>query len=256
MLTLLRRIRKSLIESGSARKYLLYAIGEILLVMIGILLALQVNNWNEERKTGSKERAYLKRLLLDLSNDSQYFKRRINVSQTELDGYYKYIHESRNIQQSTEEFKNLTNKAAFSSEQLTIQNSTYIEMINAGNIDIIKNDSLKIAIIDLYREYEYVGKHIQEINLFSTGMLQSWTDEIFDIKYRKVASNLFDNPSFYDKSEWAWVNKPQSRQFLLAEQTVAFYFVKHELFINYFEQLIPKISSLVEMIMVELGESE
>tara|TARA_Y100000385_G_C13099534_1_gene643585 strand:- start:2936 stop:3121 length:186 start_codon:yes stop_codon:yes gene_type:complete len=50
MLTLLRKIRKSLIDSGSSRKYLLYAIGEIALVVIGILIALQINNWNESRK--------------------------------------------------------------------------------------------------------------------------------------------------------------------------------------------------------------
>ena len=49
MLGFLRRIRRSLIEEGRLRKYLIYAIGEILLVMIGILLALQVNNWNIER---------------------------------------------------------------------------------------------------------------------------------------------------------------------------------------------------------------
>ena len=48
MLTFLRKIRKSLIESGIARKYLLYAIGEIALVVIGILIALQINNWNEK----------------------------------------------------------------------------------------------------------------------------------------------------------------------------------------------------------------
>ncbi|MFN1835220.1 DUF6090 family protein [Balneola sp. MJW-20] len=50
MITLFRRIRQKLIESGSVTKYLLYAIGEILLVVVGILIALQVNNWNEERR--------------------------------------------------------------------------------------------------------------------------------------------------------------------------------------------------------------
>lgn len=50
MLTFIRRIRKSLIESGSVRKYLLYAIGEILLVVIGIVIALEINNWNERKK--------------------------------------------------------------------------------------------------------------------------------------------------------------------------------------------------------------
>jgi len=47
MITLFRNIRQKLIASGSITKYLLYAIGEILLVVIGILTALQVNNWNE-----------------------------------------------------------------------------------------------------------------------------------------------------------------------------------------------------------------
>jgi hypothetical protein len=49
---LFRRIREKLIASGSITKYLLYAIGEILLVVIGILIALQVNNWNESPVTG------------------------------------------------------------------------------------------------------------------------------------------------------------------------------------------------------------
>ncbi len=50
MIKFFRRIRKRLLTENKFSKYLLYAIGEIALVMIGILLALQVNNWNEERK--------------------------------------------------------------------------------------------------------------------------------------------------------------------------------------------------------------
>ena len=89
MLTFLRKIRKSLVESGSSMKppspvtggqslapplepalaargwrrlasrYLLYAIGEIALVVIGILIALQINNWNEDRKEQDLEIEYL-----------------------------------------------------------------------------------------------------------------------------------------------------------------------------------------------------
>jgi len=69
MFTFLRKIRKSLIDSGSKRKYLLYALGEIALVVIGILIALQINNWNEKSKTDQ----YELRLLQGLSNSIQNY---------------------------------------------------------------------------------------------------------------------------------------------------------------------------------------
>ena len=50
MIKFFRKIRHKLLNEGRLKKYLIYAIGEILLVMIGILLALQVNNWNEKNK--------------------------------------------------------------------------------------------------------------------------------------------------------------------------------------------------------------
>ena len=76
MITLLRRIRKSLIDSGSARKYLVYAIGEILLVMIGILLALQVSIWNEERHKAKDEKSLLVQLVLSVQSNLDYLEER------------------------------------------------------------------------------------------------------------------------------------------------------------------------------------
>jgi hypothetical protein len=71
MLTLFRKIRKSFIENSSVRKYLLYAIGEILLVMIGILLALQVSNWNEVKKLDREERETLQALLEEFQSNQK-----------------------------------------------------------------------------------------------------------------------------------------------------------------------------------------
>lgn len=66
MISLFRKIRKSLMEQNKIRTYILYAIGEVALVMIGILLALQVNNWNEQRKTENLADAYLRNVQQDL----------------------------------------------------------------------------------------------------------------------------------------------------------------------------------------------
>ena len=61
MIKFFRNIRKSLLNEGKTSKYLKYAIGEIVLVVIGILIALQINNWNEHRKGLNKRSAYTKR---------------------------------------------------------------------------------------------------------------------------------------------------------------------------------------------------
>ena len=73
MIRFFRKIRQKLLIENKVSKYLLYAIGEILLVMIGILLALQVNNWNDKRKTHSQENSYLLRLKSEIKSDTIAF---------------------------------------------------------------------------------------------------------------------------------------------------------------------------------------
>ena len=58
MIKYFRKIRQQLLTQNRFSKYLLYAVGEILLVMVGILLALQVNNWNEDKKLKVKKESY------------------------------------------------------------------------------------------------------------------------------------------------------------------------------------------------------
>ncbi|MBC2838153.1 DUF6090 family protein [Robiginitalea sp. SC105] len=65
MIKFFRRIRQNLLSEGNTGRYFKYAIGEIVLVMIGILLALQVNDWNEQRKDRIREQVVLKQLQED-----------------------------------------------------------------------------------------------------------------------------------------------------------------------------------------------
>lgn len=69
MIKFFRRIRQRLLSEKKITKYLIYAAGEIFLVVIGILIALQINNWNNHRIEGKKELAYLKRLQEDIQSD-------------------------------------------------------------------------------------------------------------------------------------------------------------------------------------------
>ncbi len=70
MIKFFRRIRKTLLNENKFSKYLIYAIGEIILVVIGILIALQINNWSEEKKLAKKELYFLEGIRNDLVSDT------------------------------------------------------------------------------------------------------------------------------------------------------------------------------------------
>ncbi len=70
MIKFFRRIRQRLLRKSNFSKYLLYAIGEIILVVIGILIALQINNWNEAIKNAKTEQEFYKEILSDLEKDN------------------------------------------------------------------------------------------------------------------------------------------------------------------------------------------
>ncbi|MDM9631471.1 DUF6090 family protein [Robiginitalea aurantiaca] len=70
MFKFFKRIRRNLLSQGKTGKYLTYALGEIVLVVIGILIALQINTWNESRKEIGKSRALLKEFRKDLVRDT------------------------------------------------------------------------------------------------------------------------------------------------------------------------------------------
>ena len=69
MIKFFRKIRYNLMEQNKTGKYLKYAIGEIILVVIGILIALSINNWNESRKLQEEINTYLTQKLVNLHED-------------------------------------------------------------------------------------------------------------------------------------------------------------------------------------------
>ena len=69
MLILLRKLKHNLFTSGEFRKYLLYALGEMVLVIIGILIALQIDNWNTARKDRETLESYLQSIARNVSAD-------------------------------------------------------------------------------------------------------------------------------------------------------------------------------------------
>ena len=148
MLTFLRKIRRSLIESGSARKYALYAIGEVLLVVIGILIALQMNNWNEHRKARSFELKMLAEISESLANDTAYFHmltERLTWIDTSSERIiYLLIDGVNNESLFLHHLRNIDHPYTFQ-----YQDGAF-EALKASGIENVSDDALRKNLIDHY----------------------------------------------------------------------------------------------------------
>ena len=84
MIKFFRKIRQNLLTENKFSKYLLYAIGEIILVVIGILIALQLNDWNDSRKQLKLENEYYCRLLEDAKLDKEQIINLLELAENRL----------------------------------------------------------------------------------------------------------------------------------------------------------------------------
>jgi len=154
MFKFFKRIRRRLIGEGKLKRYLIYALGEIILVVVGILIALQINNWNVSRVEHKEEIAILKGIKENILQDTIDMNYNIGV--------YKFNYESDSIfLKSLTETKEYDKKLArnlytqyTNSLQLILHQSSFEEAKSRG-LKIISNPELRNNISRLY-EFHYV----------------------------------------------------------------------------------------------------
>ncbi|MCX2718012.1 DUF6090 family protein [Lentiprolixibacter aurantiacus] len=142
MIKFFRKIRQKLLSEGETGKYFKYALGEIILVVIGILIALQINNWNEERKAGIAEDKALIALKNEFEDNIQRFKLICEArknAETGLRAYYELISNDTVPLETKAEARR---RAGFGG-RWSVQNTVLNGLVNSGAIENIKNDSLK-----------------------------------------------------------------------------------------------------------------
>lgn len=150
MLRLFQDIRRHLIVPDNVRKYLIYALGEILLVVIGILIALQINNRNELKKIERFELSMLAELETALEGDSaivvDFFEPRMDTKEAAIDSFFSAMLENRFF--SKEEFFNIYGNMSVEFDYRF--NRGPYETIKSKGLDVISNDSLRTAITATY----------------------------------------------------------------------------------------------------------
>ena len=149
MIKFFRKIREKLISENKISKYLLYATGEILLVMIGILLALQVNNWNETRKLELKENEILKEILRDIEETNSEIVADMRAHMVMLLTAQMLKDQISQLNPDTDQLSSYYRSSA---HDLQIYPKTSgFETLKSQGLEIITNDSLRKNISDLYQ---------------------------------------------------------------------------------------------------------
>ncbi len=126
-------------EKNKTGKYFKYAIGEIVLVVIGILIALQINNWNENRKLDSTRENYHRQLLVDLETDKNYAERMISTLDSSISKYndYRETYTKSNISFS-KAFENI-GENSFATINLEFKTRTIKSLISTGDIKLLEH---------------------------------------------------------------------------------------------------------------------
>lgn len=194
-------------ERGKTGKYLKYAIGEIILVVIGILIALQINNQNELSKEREKEVSYLKNLKADLSNEILNSQKFATYHFGKVQACSKLI--NGEAPKTINDFQVYTNtyEQVFSWSDFVPNNNTFKELISSGNLSLIKNDSIKNGLLDLEKHYAAVaGKEYH--------MRREFEQYLYDPHIKNTSAiEFFDttNPRYGLQKRLGVEDIPQSR---------------------------------------------
>ncbi|WP_339657848.1 DUF6090 family protein [uncultured Maribacter sp.] len=163
MIKFFRKIRQKLLTENKFSKYLLYTIGEIVLVVIGILIALSINNWNDDRKIADQETLYLKRLLSDNKQDYITFSnfiRDLKKGNETIEQLSKALNTTINdsllVVRANEFIEYGSIFPIFSSSK-----STFIDLSSTGNLSVIKDFNLRDQIVNHYAQHDYMQQRIQ-----------------------------------------------------------------------------------------------
>jgi len=163
MIKFFRNIRHHMIKENKVSSYLLYAIGEIILVVIGILIALQINNWNITRLENIAKKQYLINLKDNLFIDQESLIKKIKISQKRIKEFDTLVDMLMNPSNySKAAFKEKASIARQFSNFVAMK-ATYDNLNNTGNLNLLGNQKLINDLFLYYNQIDYYNIGVGEL---------------------------------------------------------------------------------------------
>ena len=200
MIKFFRKIRRSLLTENKFSKYMLYAIGEIILVVFGILIALSINNWNEVNKTKAKEIEMLNDFKASLEVDLINFNRaieRTEQSKSSMEIILAHLVAGLPYSDSLEFHFGLSTDT-----WMAQANGSVFESLKSEGLTLISNKELRNELVRLYdelviRQKEQNNRYRDLIDEGSANILITRFDELWKSNYESwVEENDFADINF------------------------------------------------------------
>ena len=158
MIPFFRKIRKKMADDNKPMRYARYAIGEIILVVIGILIALQINNWNENKKQEQRAILYANKIINDIETDLKNVDSLVVVGQRnvkEIENYFNYFENQNPVDISTliDSCSHII-KDVMRKYRYTPNNHTFKDMQASGNSTLLSEDQ-KQALVALSNTQDF-----------------------------------------------------------------------------------------------------
>jgi hypothetical protein len=165
MIKFYRKIRQKLLSENKFSKYLIYAIGEIVLVVIGILIALQLNTSKEESVNSQIEIAYLNGILNNINQDIYDLNDLVEKDTVQVEAYTLLLKAftDKSINKNSREFIRAIG-TSYVNHGFTGNSIVFEDMKSSGKINFIKSDVLRFSILEYYNDGQNLVESQSNIN--------------------------------------------------------------------------------------------
>jgi hypothetical protein len=242
MIKFFRKIRYELMGENKTGKYFKYAIGEIVLVVIGILIALQINNWNENRKTDIITQSYYAQILFDLDKETKNIEERVlflDSSIASIDNYFGIM--MRPNLETTQILDELL-KVRVTFQLLSFNANTIGTLESTGEIKLLP-EKIRNSLIELKREQDLISSRAK---IVYDNYLNGY-EKADQLGFRRIQ---YSNPSVKDLD----IEKNIPEIILTLEGAISLKNYTDKNIRNYFKEMLQDIRNIKELIHIELNK--
>lgn len=234
-------------------KYLLYALGEIILVVVGILIAVAINNSQQNKSIQKKEQTYLKGLQEEFNTSKRKLQELLEVNKQNYLGAKTIIESISNPDRSLNEkqFSELLFHSFSSDISFNANNSLLNEMVNSGSLKDITNSKLRIRLTNWASTLEDIARQEEELGNQRVKVLDMFRTETNSIRTILEQTNPNSEINFKKKkSSVSNLNLLESLEF--ENNIIMFYLTSKATETSHYKPLMKELSSILTLLQTEI----